>query len=216
MMLAWGFCKLHSGGSSRLPKSLRKSGLEGLFMSDEAAGFDVGRKVFYGDQVYKLQGEAVAEGAAMPAFTLWQFLDSEPHAVTAADLCDLHRPVLFSVMHSVDTPVGATQARRIEALLAEFSELAVLGFLVSADLPFTLNRFLREQMFLHTIGASDYRQSFSQAMGVAMKEVFLPARSIFVFGEDGLCVHAEVVSEITHEPDYAAVGNALLEASGRA
>jgi thiol peroxidase len=173
-------------------------------MSDEAAGVDVGRKVFFGDQVYTLQGEAVAEGAAMPDFTLWQFLDSEAHAVTAADLCGLHRPVLFSVM------------RRIEALLSEFSELAVLGFLVSADLPFTLNRFLNEQMFLHTVGVSDYRQSFSQAMGVAIEKLFFPARSIFVFGEDGLCVHAEVVSEITHEPDYAAVGNALREASGRA
>ncbi len=51
---------------------------------------------------------------------------------------------------------------------------------------------------------SDYKDhSFGVAYGVRIKELGLLARSVFVVDRAGKVTYREIVSEVTHEPDYA-------------
>ena len=50
---------------------------------------------------------------------------------------------------------------------------------------------------------SDHRiASFGQAYGVLLKDLRLLARAVFVVDKKGVVRYEEIVSEITHEPNY--------------
>jgi peroxiredoxin len=71
---------------------------------------------------------------------LVQFEAGVQRVIDRQTLLDAGKPVLLSIITSVDTPVGSLQARTFETMLREFSG-RVTALLVSSDLPFTLNRF---------------------------------------------------------------------------
>jgi thiol peroxidase len=53
---------------------------------------------------------------------------------------------------------------------------------------------------------SDHRDaSFGTTYGVLIKELRLLARSVFVVDQEGIIRHAQLVKEVTQEPDYNAV-----------
>ena len=125
------------------------------------------------------------------------------------DLLERGRPLLLSVITSVDTPVGKIQARTFDKLLRPIHE-DVTAVLVSSDLPFTLNRFKETERLKHLMGLSDYLdQSFGRAFGVVIEEPLILARAVFVIDAAGVVQYEEVVPEITDEPDYAAAMAAL-------
>ncbi len=51
--------------------------------------------------------------------------------------------------------------------------------------------------------------SFGMAYGVLIKELRLLARAVFVVDRKGTIQNIQLVKEVTNEPDYAAVLNAL-------
>ena len=56
---------------------------------------------------------------------------------------------------------------------------------------------------------SDHRDAaFGEAFGVLIKELRLLARAVFVVDKDGTIQYIQLVKEVTEEPDY----NAVLEA----
>ena len=155
-------------------------------------------------------GQVPGVGASAPDFRLWYFNKGEEGGpIGKDDLLSQGRPLLLSVITSVDTPIGKLQARTFDKLLRPIHEDAT-AVLVSSDLPFTLNRFKETERLKHLMGLSDYLdQSFGRAFGVVIEEPLILARAVFVIDAEGVVQYEEVVPEITNEPDYAAAMAAL-------
>ena len=155
-------------------------------------------------------GQAPEVGATAPDFRLWYFNKGEEGGPLGRnDLLERGRPLLLSVITSVDTPIGKLQTRTFDKLLRPIHE-DVTAVLVSSDLPFTLNRFKETERLKHLMGLSDYfDQSFGRAFGVVIEEPLILARAVFVIDAAGVVQYEEVVPEITNEPDYASAMAAL-------
>lgn len=166
---------------------------------------------FHGEK-FALFGQSPDVGTPAPDFRLAYFNKAEEGGpIERNDLLAPGKPLLLSVITSVDTPVGRIQARKFDKLLRPFRK-EVTGVLVSSDLPFTLNRFREIEQIKVLAGLSDYfDQSFGRAFGVLVEEPLVLARAVFVIDAAGLVQYEEVVPEITDEPDYAAA-MAVLEA----
>ena len=161
-------------------------------------------------EAFALMGEVPELGASAPDFRLWYFNKGEEGGpIGKDDLLERGKPLLLSVITSVDTPVGKIQARKFEKLLRPIHE-DVTAVLVSSDLPFTLNRFRETERLKHLMGLSDYYdQSFGRAFGVVIEEPLILARAVFVIDGAGVVQYEQVVPEITDEPDYASAMAAL-------
>ena len=163
------------------------------------------RVITFQGGAFTLMGQAPGVGASAPDFRLWYFdkgEDGGPYGRN--DLLARGRPILLSVITSVDTPIGKRQARTFDKLLRPIHD-DVTAVLVSSDLPFTLNRFKETERLKHLMGLSDYfDQSFGRAFGVVIEEPLILARAVFVVDAAGVVQYVEVVPEITNEPDYAA------------
>ena len=168
------------------------------------------REITFHGAVHCLCGKAVCVGQPAPDFRLWYFNKGEDGGPYGRDdLLKRGRPLLLSVITSVDTPIGKLQARTFDKLLRPIHD-GVTAVLVSSDLPFTLNRFKETERLKHLMGLSDYLdQSFGRAFGVVIEEPLILARAVFVIDAAGVVQYEEVVPEITNEPDYAAAMAAL-------
>ena len=88
------------------------------------------------------------------------------------------------------------------------TEAASLGdgvsvLVVSMDLPFAQQRWCGAAGIENVRTLSDHRDaSFGKAYGVLIKELRLLARAVWVVNADGEVRYAELVREITDEPDY--------------
>ena len=153
-----------------------------------------------------LAGEAVQAGSAAPDFTTHYF-EGGLKTVSLADLKG--KPSIISVVPSLDTGVCATQTRKFNVELGELGD-KVNALTVSLDLPFAMNRFCGAEDIKNMRAVSDYQdRSFGQAYGMLIEELKLLARGVFVLDKDGKVVHAEVVPEVTEEPNYEAAMTAL-------
>ena len=168
------------------------------------------KTITFQGEAFALMGQVPAVGTAAPDFRLWYFNKGEEGGPTGRDdLLERGRPILLSVITSVDTPIGKLQARTFDKLLRPIHD-GVTAVLVSSDLPFTLNRFKETERLKHLMGLSDYfDQSFGRAFGVVIEEPLILARAVFVIDAAGVVQYEEVVPEITNEPDYAAAMAAL-------
>ncbi len=143
-------------------------------------------------------GKALKVGDTLPTFTL-----------TANDMSDLSstafadKPVIVSVVPSVDTPVCSIQTKRFNQEAGELgSKVAILT--VSRDLPFAQKRWCAAEGVENLTLASDYKhQAFGEAFGAFIKEWGLLARALFVADKTGKLVHVEYVSDVSSEPDYS-------------
>jgi len=154
-----------------------------------------------------LVGPALKAGDKAPEFTA---LDS---GLGAVDLGSSKGKVrLFSVVPSLDTPVCSIQTKKFNEAVAKLPA-DVAAYTVSADLPFAQARFCGAEKIEKMKTLSDHRDvSFGTAYGVLVKELRLLARSVFVVDAADRIVYAQVVPEMTSEPDYARA----LEAVGKA
>ncbi|GAB3458088.1 thiol peroxidase [Insolitispirillum peregrinum] len=146
-------------------------------------------------------GDLPAVGTAAPDFRLTRTDLSE---VTLADLAG--KTVILSVFPSVDTPTCATSVRTFNAKAAALPNTVVLC--ASADLPFAHKRFCGAEGLDAVVSASDLRdKGFGARYGLTIAAGPLEgllARAVLVIGADGVVRHAQLVSEIADEPDYAA------------
>ena len=153
-----------------------------------------------------LAGPELTVGQQAPDFTL-RYFDDGLQELRLADLKG--RPVLISVVPSLDTPVCATQTRRFDGELADNAG-RINAVTVSCDLPFAQARFCGSEDIANMRTASDYwDRSFGAAWGTLVEELRILARAVYVLDADGAVVHAQVVAEMTDEPDYAAALAAL-------
>jgi thiol peroxidase len=89
-------------------------------------------------------------------------------------------------------------------------DVAVLT--ISMDLPFAQKRWCGAAGVKNVQTLSDHREaSFGKAYGVLIKELRLLARAVFVVDKQGVIRYAEIVAELTNEPNYEAVLKAAKE-----
>ena len=114
------------------------------------------------------------------------------------------------VVPSVDTPVCNLETRTFNEKVAKLDNVDLT--VVSMDLPFAAGRFCAAHGIDKVTVASDYRyNAVGYKYGVVIKEGLLAgilARAIFVI-KDGKVIYKELVSEVTKEPNYDAVLEAI-------
>jgi thioredoxin-dependent peroxiredoxin len=153
-----------------------------------------------------LLGNEVKVGEKAPEFKV---LANDLSEVTLADSKGKVR--LISVVPSIDTGVCDQQTRRFNEEAAALSNVEILT--ISVDLPFAQKRWCAAAGIENVQTLSDHRElSFGQAFGVAIKELRLLARAVFVIDSNDEVTYAEYVSEATNHPDYEAAISAAKEA----
>jgi len=121
---------------------------------------------------------------------------------------------LIVTVPSLDTATCASETRRFnqEVNNLDICETTV----VSMDLPFAADRFCSTEGIDNLTVASDYiDKEVSKEFGVLMadnKLKGLSARAVFVIDRNGDIVYKEIVPEVTEEPNYEAVLEAIKEA----
>jgi thiol peroxidase len=118
---------------------------------------------------------------------------------------------VLNIFPSIDTPVCQASVRHFNKDAAGMRNTVVLG--ISADLPFAQGRFCGAEGIKNVTMLSTMRgRDFLKHYGVDMTDgplAGLAARAVVVLDEHDKVIHAQLVDDIVHEPDYAAALKAL-------
>ena len=118
------------------------------------------------------------------------------------------KKLIISAVPSLDTGICDIETKRFNQEATKLGPDTLI-LTVSVDLPFAQKRWCAAANVTNVKTLSDYREaSFGKAYGVLIKELHLLARVIFVVDSQGTVQYVQIVKEITTEPDY----NAVLEA----
>jgi thiol peroxidase len=110
---------------------------------------------------------------------------------------------------SLDTPVCDMETRRFNEEAGKLgADVRILA--ISMDLPFAQKRWCGAAGVDKVVTLSDHRDaSFGTAYGVLIKELRLLGRAVFVLDREGMVQYIQIVKEVTDEPDYDAVLEAV-------
>lgn len=160
---------------------------------------------FQGNPV-KISGDLPGVGTIAPDFSL-----------TGADLADVGlekfdgKKKILSIVPSLDTSVCAASARAFNEKAGSRQGVVVLN--ISGDLPFAASRFCTAEGIENVVTLSTFRSpEFLQDYGIGITEgplAGLTARAVLVLDAENRVVHSQLVPEITEEPNYEAVLEAL-------
>ncbi|MCX6830438.1 MAG: thiol peroxidase [candidate division Zixibacteria bacterium] len=115
---------------------------------------------------------------------------------------------IISTVPSLDTPTCDIETRRFNKEAEQLGD-KVTVLTVSMDLPFAQKRWCGAAGVSNVKTLSDYRgATFGTSYGVLIKELHLLARVIFVLDRNGVIRYIQTVKDITTEPNY----NEVLEA----
>lgn len=151
-------------------------------------------------------GSFPLKGQKAPAFKL-----------VAKDLADVSlaayagKRKILNIVPSLDTAVCATSTRKFNEKAGSLTNAVVL--VISADLPFAAGRFCSTEGLNNVVTLSTLRgREFMKAYGVEITSgplAGVTARGVVVLDENDTVLHAELVPEITQEPNYDAALAAL-------
>lgn len=114
------------------------------------------------------------------------------------------RNVILNIFPSLDTPTCAMSVREFNTAAAALDNTVVLC--LSMDLPFAQGRFCAAEGLDDVVPLSLFRsQDFFSQYGLRITEGEmrgLAARAVLVLDAQGVVRHAQLVPEITREPDY--------------
>jgi thiol peroxidase len=149
----------------------------------------------------KTNGELPSVGGKAPAFKL-----------TTKSLEDVGleafagKKKVITINPSLDTGVCATTAKTFNEKAGSLDNTVVI--VVSSDLPFAAKRFCEAEGVDNVQTLSMMRdRNFAKDYGLLMEDgplAGLTARAVLVLDENDTVKHAELVSEVTNEPDYDA------------
>jgi thiol peroxidase len=155
---------------------------------------------------FDTSGDLPAVGGQAPDFRL-----------VGADLQDVTldtfkgKKKILNIVPSLDTPTCATSARKFNEQAGALGDTVVL--VVSADLPFAMNRFCTTEGLESVVPLSLMRaRAFARDYGVLMTNGPLEgitARAIVVLDESNKVVHHQLVPEIGDDPDYVSALDAV-------
>jgi thioredoxin-dependent peroxiredoxin len=148
-----------------------------------------------------LFGEFPKVGQVAPAFTL---VDKDLKDITLKSFAGKRK--ILNIVPSLDTGVCAASARKFNEAAGKLDNTVVL--LISADLPFAMARFCGAEGLDNVTNLSLMRgRDFMRHYGVKIADSVLSgvtARAVLVLDENDHVLHAELVKEITTEPNYDA------------
>ncbi|AGC50014.1 thiol peroxidase [Lawsonia intracellularis] len=155
-----------------------------------------------------LMGNPVSIGEKAPDFTV---LANDLSPRTLSDYAN--NILILSAVPSLDTGVCDIETQRFNSEAAKLGE-KVRILTISCDLPFAQARWCGATGVSAVETLSDHRElSFGYAYGIAIKELRLLARAVFVVDTNGMITYQEIVPEMTHEPNYTAIFEAVNTAS---
>ena len=112
------------------------------------------------------------------------------------------KPRLISSVPSLDTPVCSRETVTLNERIGALGP-TVAAYTVSVDLPFAQARWCGAEGVENMQSLSDYKtRSFGNSWGLLVQESQLLARAVFVVDADDVVTYAQLVPEVTHEPDY--------------
>lgn len=145
-------------------------------------------------------GELPAVGSQLPDFTVVLPTLEEKSLSDFAD-----KRIVLNIFPSVDTGVCAMSVRTFNERAAALADTAVVC--ISQDLPFALARFCGAEGIENVTTGSAFRSSFGEDYGIKLVDgpmAGLLGRAVVVADEQGKVLYAQLVDEITTEPDYDA------------
>ncbi len=151
-----------------------------------------------------LVGNEVKVGDASPDFVV---LDNNLSPVKFSSFRG--KTCILSSVPSLDTPVCDMETRKFNEEAGRLGGDVVI-LTMSMDLPFAQKRWCAAAGVTKVQTLSDHREaSFGMAYGVLIKELRLLARAVFLVDRKGTVQYIQLVKEVTNEPDYTVVLNAL-------
>ncbi len=148
-----------------------------------------------------LFGKFPEVGQTAPAFTL---VDKDLKDVALQSFAGKRK--VLNIVPSLDTAVCATSTRKFNEAASKLNNTVVL--VISADLPFAMSRFCVAEGLDNVITLSLMRgRDFMRNYGVKIADTALSgvtARAVLVLDEKDQIIHAELVDDIKHEPNYDA------------
>jgi len=119
--------------------------------------------------------------------------------------------IILVAVPSLDTSVCDQEARKFNEKATELGD-DVRVLVISMDLPFAQARWCGAAGVENVETLSDHREgSFGFSYGILIKELRLLARSVFVVDREGVLRYSQLVKEMTDEPDY----DEVIEAVGK-
>ena len=163
-------------------------------------------QITFKEKPVTLIGNPVTVGEKAPDFTV---LANDLSEVKLSDSKGKVR--LISVVPSIDTGVCDQQTRKFNEEAAKLDNIEVLT--ISVDLPFAQKRWCAAAGIENVRVLSDHRNlDFGEKFGVAIEELRLLSRSIFVVDSSDTVTYTEYVSEVTNHPNYEAAVEAAKQA----
>lgn len=159
-------------------------------------------KVTFQGAPLTLEGTQVKVGDTAPNFT------AVGNDLNPVSLNDTKGKRVFLSVPSIDTPVCDMEVRKFNTEASKLSNVEV--YTISMDLPFAQARWCGAAGIENVKTVSDYKDiEFGKNYGVYINELGLLSRAVFVVDENNKVVYVEYLQEITEEPNYEAVLNAL-------
>jgi thiol peroxidase len=160
-------------------------------------------------QPLTLLGKEIKVGEPAPDFEVLA------NDLSPVKLSSFHGKVcIISSVPSLDTSVCDVMTRRFNQEAVNLGN-DVIVLTVSVDLPFAQKRWCGAAGVKNVQTLSDHRDaSFGSAFGVLIKELRLLARAVFVVDKEGIVRYVQIVGELTNEPDYEAVLQAVKDVTG--
>ncbi|HUV42221.1 MAG TPA: thiol peroxidase [Sedimentisphaerales bacterium] len=157
-------------------------------------------------QPVTLIGQAVKAGQQAPDF---EVLSDDLSAVRFSSFRG--KICIISSVPSLDTSVCALQTRRFNEQARRLGT-DVMTLTISMDLPFAQKRWCQQENVKNLQTFSDHRDAaFGLSFGVLIKELRLLARAVFVTDRDGIIRYVQIVDELSNEPDYESLLDAVRE-----
>ena len=156
---------------------------------------------FQGNQV-TLEGNTIKVGDTAPNFV------AADNGLNEVNGKDLKGKRVYVSVPSIDTSVCDTEVRRFNQEAAKLENVKI--YTISMDLPFAQARWCGNAGIESVQTLSDYKdRSFGKEYGTYIKELGLLTRAVFVIDENDNVIHVEYCEEVTAEPNYEAILNAL-------
>lgn len=153
-----------------------------------------------------LFGTFPSVGQQAPEFTL---VDKDLKDVSLQSFAGKRK--VLNIVPSLDTAVCATSTRKFNEAAGKLNNTVVL--VISADLPFAMTRFCVAEGLQNVVTLSLMRgRDFMRNYGVKIADTPLAgvtARAVVVLDDKDKIIHAELVDDIKHEPNYDAALAAL-------
>ncbi|MCP5424568.1 MAG: thiol peroxidase [Gammaproteobacteria bacterium] len=160
---------------------------------------------FKGTEIHT-NGDLPAVGAQAPDLHLVNGALTDVNLASYAD-----KKKLLNIVPSLDTPVCAISTRKFNEHAKAHPDTVVL--IISSDLPFAQGRFCTGEKLENVVPLSMMRsRNFAKDYGVLLTDgplAGITARAVVVLDADNKVLHAELVPEISSEPDYDAALKAL-------